>query len=117
MKNKNCHKKRTAHCWIITSLLLNPLIQRLVNVTPFRLSKQLYSRSVLFQRTNNFGSVFTNRLDRRIYKTKFPIHVSFGFFSPPFSISLISNFSSTLKTFAGECSHVITLQDSWELQE
>ena len=37
-----------------------------------RLSKSLYSRYDLFKRNNNFGSVFTNRLDRRIYKTRFP---------------------------------------------
>ena len=58
MKNKNCHEKRTAHCYIITSLLLKPLKQRLINVTPFRLSKSLYSRPVLFKPTSDCGSVF-----------------------------------------------------------
>ena len=56
MKNKNCHGKKTAHCYIITSLLPNLLKQRLINVNTFKLSKSLYSRSVLFKPTNNFGS-------------------------------------------------------------
>jgi phosphoribosyl 1,2-cyclic phosphodiesterase len=51
---------------------------------------------------------FKNHLDRRIYETKFPTHVSFFF--PPFYISLItSTFSSTLTIFVGDCRHIITL--------
>ena len=58
-----------------------------IDVTSFRLSKSLYPRCALFQRTNNCGSVFPNPLDRRIYVTKFPTHVSFLF---PFSICRIT---------------------------
>jgi len=78
--NKSFHKKRIARRFIATSLLLKPFQQPLVDVTSFRLSKSLYSRSVLFKRTNNSGSVFPIRLDRRIYKTQFPTHPRF---SPP----------------------------------
>jgi hypothetical protein len=35
----------------------------------------LYAWSVPFKRSNNFGSVLPNRLDRRLYKTKFSTHV------------------------------------------
>jgi hypothetical protein len=79
--------------------LLKPLKQHLIDVTSFRLSKSLYSRSVPFKRTNNLGSVLPNRLDRRIYEIKFPTDVSFFFFFP-FSVSRITLKSlSTLKTF------------------
>jgi hypothetical protein len=79
MKSKHYHKKRTAHWYVVTSLLLKPLKQRLTETTSYRLSQSLYSRSVLLKITNNFGSVFTNSLDRRIYETKFPTKVSFIF--------------------------------------
>ena len=74
---------------VTTALVLKPLKQRLIDVTSFRLSKSLYSRSVLFKSINNFGFVFTNLLNRRIYETKFPTHISFLF-----SISRM-----TIKTF------------------
>ena len=61
---------------IVTSLLLQPLQQRLIDVTSFRISKSLYNRSVLFKPTNKFVYVFTNCLGRRIYEIKFPTHVS-----------------------------------------
>jgi len=60
-------------------LLLKPLKQRVIDVASFRLSKSFYSQSVLFKSTNNFGSVFTNLLNRGIYETKFPTHVDFLF--------------------------------------
>jgi hypothetical protein len=64
--------------------------------TSFRFQKSLYSRSVLFQRTN-FGSVFPIILDHTIYKTKFRTQASFLFF--PFSVRLITlTFPSTFKT-------------------
>jgi hypothetical protein len=53
--------------------------QHLIDVTSFRLSELLYSGSILFKHTNNFGSVFPNLLDHRIYKTKLPTHISFLF--------------------------------------
>ena len=85
--------------YIVTSLLLKPLKQRLIDVTLFRLSKWLYSRSLPFKRTNNLGSVLPNRLDRRIYEIKFPTEISFFSFFP-FSVSHITLKSpSTLKTF------------------
>jgi len=54
-------------------------MQRLIDVTSFRLLKTLYSPSVLFKRTNNFDSVSANPSDHRVYETKFPIHVNFLF--------------------------------------
>jgi len=55
---------------------------------------------VLFKCANNFGSVFPDGLDRRIYETIFPTHASFFFFT--FSISVNkANFSSMLKLFFG----------------
>ena len=47
-KNKSCHENRTAPWHIVTSLLFKPLRQRLIIATSFRLSKSLYSPSVLF---------------------------------------------------------------------
>jgi len=70
--NESYHDKRTAHCCTVTSHLLKPLKRRLIDVTSFKLSQSLYSLSVVFKRADNFGSVFTNSLDRRIYQTKFP---------------------------------------------
>ena len=75
-KSESCHEKRTSHRYIATPVLLKPLKQRFIDVTSFRLSKSLYSRPVLFKCTNNSGSVFPNRLDRRIYETEFPTHAS-----------------------------------------
>jgi len=43
---------------IVTSVLLKLSKQRLIDVTSFRLSKSVYCRSVLFKRSNNFGSFF-----------------------------------------------------------
>jgi len=60
---------------------LKPLKHRLIDVTSFMLSKSLYSRFLPFKRTNNFGSVFTDRLDRRIYENKLPtLQLSFFHF-------------------------------------
>jgi len=50
-----------------TSLLLNPLKQRLIVVTSFRFTKSLNFRSVLFKGTNNCGFVSSNHFRRRIY--------------------------------------------------
>jgi hypothetical protein len=63
---KDYHEKSTSHWYIVTCLLLQPLKQRFIDVTSFRVSKSLYSESVPFKRTDSFGSVFTARLDRRI---------------------------------------------------
>jgi len=54
-------------------------MQRLIDVTSFRLSKTLYSRSVLFKRTNNFSSVLVNPFNHRLYETKFPIYIDLLF--------------------------------------
>ena len=98
-KDKSYHQKGATRWNIVISMLLKPLKQSLIDVTSFRLSKSLYSRSVLFKLTCSFGSVFTNLLDRRIYETKFHTHTSAIFF-PPFSISHItSNVPSTLIPF------------------
>ena len=54
---QNCHEKWTTHRDIVTSMLFKSLHHRLANVTCIMLSQSLYSPSVLFKRTNNFGSV------------------------------------------------------------
>jgi hypothetical protein len=90
--NKNYYEKRKAY-WYISCL--DHFKQRPIDVTTFRLSKSLISRSVPFKRINNFGFIFTNHKDRGTYETKLPTHVSFFF--PTCRITLI--FPSTLKTF------------------
>jgi hypothetical protein len=88
----------SSHRYIVTSGLLKPRKQRLIDVTSFRLSKSFYWPSAPFKHTNNFGSGLLNLLGRRMYETQFPTHVSFIF--PPFSVTHITwNFPSTLKTF------------------
>jgi hypothetical protein len=87
--NKYYHENGTAYWDIVTSLLLKPLEQGLIDVSSFRLSKALYYRSVQLKRINNFGSVFPYRLGRRTYETKFQAHVSSLFplfISKPFFI-------------------------------
>ena len=67
-----------------------------------------HSRHFLFIPTNDFGSVFQNLLDRRIYETSILATCLLFFF--PFFISLISlTFFDAQKPFVGECSHVIIL--------
>jgi len=88
--NKNYHEKRKAY-WCVSCL--NLFKQRLIDVTTFRLSKSLISRSVPFRRINNFGSIFTNRLDRGTYETKLPTY----FFI--FYLSYHFNFSSGAQNF------------------
>ena len=61
---------------IVTSVSLK---QRLVDVILSKILKSPFSRSVLFKRTKNFGPVFPIPLDRGIYETKLPTHVSFNF--------------------------------------
>jgi hypothetical protein len=110
--NKSYHQYRTAHRYTATSLLLKPLKHRLIGVASFKLPISLYFQFVLFKRTDNFGSGFTNLLDRKIYETKCPTNFGFGSTPPPpFSISLITlTFPLTLKTlpFIRDCNHVIT---------
>ena len=89
-----------------TFLSLKSLQHRLIAVTLFRLSKSLYSQSVLFKRTNHFGSVFPNRLDRRIYE----INTRLQFF--PFFVScntLNFSFDAQYFAFVRDRSHVVTL--------
>jgi hypothetical protein len=74
----------------VTSLLLKPLKQRLFDVSSFRLSNSLYSRSVLFVSTSSFGSVFLNCLDCTIDETKFSTRQLFlfsSYFSNHFNLS------------------------------
>jgi len=99
MHNKSSRHNRTAHRYTVSSLALEPLKERFFDVSSFGLSKSLYSRPALFKRSDNFGFVFTNLLDRRIYESKFRTNVSFGFFLQ-FCISLITfTFPSTPETF------------------
>jgi hypothetical protein len=76
--------------------MLKPLKQHLIDVTSFRLSKLLYSQSILFKCTKNFGSVFPDHFSHRVYETKFPTHIIFLYFL--FVVSLLT-FHTTLKTF------------------
>jgi len=89
-------RERTHHWTLSPSPLLKPLKQRLNDDFEIALF-----RSVLFKRNNYFSSVFTNRLDRRMYETKFPTHVSFIYlFFPPFAICRFAvTCPPTLKTF------------------
>jgi hypothetical protein len=77
-KSKSYNERKTVVHWYttVTSLLLKPLQQHLIGITLFRLSKLIYSQSLLFEHRKNFSSVFTKPMDRSIYKTKFQ-HVSF----------------------------------------
>jgi len=77
-----------------SSVLPKQLKQALVDVTSFKLSKSLYSRSVLFKRTNNSGYDFSNVLDRRIYQTRFP--TTSVFFFPFYIFRVTLTFPSTL---------------------
>jgi hypothetical protein len=86
-KNRNC-LKRTAHWHSVTSLLLETLKQRLIDVTSFRLSKSRCAPPVLFKHTVNFGFVFKNLVDGEIYDTKFPTPDSFLFFHSVFVVPL-----------------------------
>jgi len=117
MKNKRYHKKRTPHWYIDTSLLLRAFKQRHSEATSYRLSKSLYSRSVLFKRTKKFGSLFTNGLDHRIYETKFPTQVSFLFSILYLSYPFNSSFDAQDLPFIHDCHLVITLPVSCQLQE
>jgi hypothetical protein len=103
--------------YIVTSLLLQPFKQHLINITLFSLTIPFYSQSVSFKCTNNFGSIFTHHLDHRIYDTKFQTHISF-----PFSTCYLShhfNFSFDAQNLPSihDCSHVTTLPVSCSLQE
>jgi hypothetical protein len=80
----------------LTSLLLQPLKQRLIDVTSFSLSHSS-SRSVPFNRTSNLGSVFTNSLNRTTHETKILDTRQTFSFHFIFVVSLVT--SSTLKTF------------------
>jgi len=59
-KSKSYHETKTAHWYTVTSLLLKPLQQHLIGITLFRLSKSIYSQSVLFENTKNFILFFQN---------------------------------------------------------
>jgi hypothetical protein len=61
------------------------------------LSKSIYSPSVLFKSTNNFGCIFPNHLQSSICETKFLTHISFHFSTLYCRITL--TFFSKLKTF------------------
>jgi hypothetical protein len=61
-------------------------------VFPFRLSEFRYSWYVLFKRAINFGSVFPNCLDRRIYETPTHVRFSFHFFLRVFNFCNHGNF-------------------------
>ena len=109
-RKKNYYKKMSTGWHIVTSLLLKPLKQRLVDVTSFKIFKLLYSRSVLFKCTKSFGPVFPNGLDRGIYETKLLTQVSFHF--SIFYLSYHFNFpfdARNLFFLIRHCSSVITL--------
>ena len=80
--------RRRTHCHIS----LKVLKQRIIDVDSFWLSK-----SALFKCTNNFGSVFLNRLDRKICDFKFPTQISLLFLN--FCLPYDFDFSWTFRTF------------------
>lgn len=81
--------KRPSHWYIVISLLLQPLQQRLI-VQAFEIAL-FFIRSI--QSSNNFGYVVPNLPDGRTYETKYPTHVGF-------LVSLfVCRVTSTLKTF------------------
>ena len=116
---------------IVTSLLLQPFKQRLINIDLFSLTISFYSPSVSFKCTMphilfsirfvqmhyNLGSIFTHHLDHRIYDTKFQTHVSFPFSTCYLSYHLNFSFDTQNLPFIHDCSHVITLPVSCSLQE
>lgn len=115
--NKNYHKKKTTDWYTVTSLLQNWLIQRLTNVTSFRLSKSLYSQSILFKYINSSGFLFPALSDCEIYETKFQTQVSFLFSTFFCSYQFYFFFDTQNLPFVCDCSHVITLPVSCYLLE
>ena len=107
MRNKNYHEKRAAHRLTVISPLLKPLKQRLIDVTSFRFL-EIALFSIPSVHTNNFGSVFPSRLDRRNYETKFSTHVSFLSLHFPFDLSLSFFLDAQNLPFIRDFSHVIT---------
>jgi hypothetical protein len=123
-RTKIIGEKKTAYRRTVTSLLLKYYKQLLIDVTSFRFPKSLYSQSILFKPTNNFGSVYPNRLAQRIYETKFPIHACFLPPPPPppttpfdFILLLLLQlfFDAQNLPFLQECSHVINLPVSFSM--
>jgi len=84
-------------------------MQRPFDVTSFMFSKSFYSVSYLFKRANKYGSVFPYTLERTIYETKFPTHISFLFST--FYLSYHFNFYFGVQDlpFLRDPSHVIML--------
>jgi len=76
---KETNDKIFSYCYIVISVMLKPLKQRLIEVTTFGHSKLLYSWPIPFNSTNNSVFVFPYHFDRRIYETKFLTHISFLF--------------------------------------
>jgi hypothetical protein len=93
-KNKICHRQWTTHWDIVTSMFFKPLRQHF-DITCFLLSKSLYSRSILFERTNNCLSLLTNRWDCRIPNFRCRSACIFTFIICHITLT----FPSTLKTF------------------
>ena len=65
-ENGSYGKQKKVHWCSVTSLLLKPLILPVIYVTQFRLTKSLYSRSVPFKRTNNFGCFSTSFVSQNL---------------------------------------------------
>jgi len=83
---------------IVTSRLLKPQKQRLINVTSFKIFKSLYSLSVLFKCTKSFGPFFF----QIVWLVEFmrPNYQATSAFMFPFSIFHISvTLPLMLKTF------------------
>ena len=108
---QNCKVGRTT---IITtigqlagSLSLKPLKQHLIDVALLRLSKSLYSRSVLFKHTNICSSVFPNPLDHRICRPNSDTSALFSIFYLSYHFEL--SFDAQRLPSVRNCSLVITL--------
>ena len=109
MKNKSYQTKKTTHWDIVTCPLLKPFKQRFINVTSFRLSKLLYSQSIPFKHSNNFGCALPNHLDCRICDIKFLTQVRFLFSIFYFLYHFNFSFDTQNLPCISGCSYVITL--------
>jgi len=98
-------------------VLLQPLKQGLIESTLFRISKPHSSRPVPFKRTDEFGSLFPNHLDRIIYDNKFTISQLYFFPISCFSCYFKFSFNTQILPFICDCNHVIPLLVSCLLQE
>jgi len=99
---------------MVTSLLLKPLKQCLIDVTLFRPSKLLHSQSIPFKRTNNMllflQIIWIIKFMRQNSQHTSSLCLSLCLFLPVLCFSYHFKFSFNTQniTFVCPCSHVIT---------